>query len=35
MRHVKLRPERELDDRTLMKLIENAYADMKARLSAE
>jgi hypothetical protein len=35
MRHVKLRPERELDDRTLMKLIETAYADMKARLSAE
>ena len=35
MRHVKLRPERELDDRTLMKLIETAYIDMKARLKAE
>ena len=35
MRHVKLRPERDIDARALRKLIETAYADMKARLSAE
>jgi hypothetical protein len=32
MRHVKLRPERDVDATTLMKLIETAYTDMKARL---
>jgi hypothetical protein len=35
MRHVKLGPEREVDARTLRKLIETAYTDMKARLKAE
>jgi hypothetical protein len=35
MRHVKLRPERDVDARALMKLIETAYADMKGRLKAE
>ena len=35
MRHVKLRPEREVDATALMKLIETAYTDMKARLKAE
>ena len=35
MRHVKLRPERDVDATTLMKLIETAYTDMKARLQAE
>jgi hypothetical protein len=35
MRHVKLRPEGEVDASTLMKLIETAYTDMKARLNAE
>ena len=35
MRHVKLKPERDVDDRTLMNLIETAYADMKARLNSE
>ena len=35
MRHVKLRPERDVDARALMKLIETAYADMKERLKAE
>jgi hypothetical protein len=35
MRHVKLRPERDGDATTLMKLIETAYIDMKARLKAE
>jgi hypothetical protein len=35
MRHVKLWPERDVDATTLMKLIETAYADMKARLKAE
>ena len=35
MRHVKLRPERDVDATTLMKLIESAYTDMKARLKAE
>ena len=32
MRHVKLRAERDVDATTLMKLIETAYRDMKARL---
>src|SRR6516165_2430162 len=35
MRHVKLRPEGEVDASTLMKLIESAYTDMKARLDAK
>ena len=35
MRHVKLRPERDVDGTALMKLIETAYTDMKARLNAE
>ena len=32
MRHVKLRPGRDVDATALLKLIETAYADMKARL---
>lgn len=32
MRHVKLRPEREVDAPALGKLIETAYLDMKGRL---
>ena len=35
MRHVKLRPERDVDAAALMKLIETAYIDMKGRLKAE
>jgi hypothetical protein len=35
MRHVKLRPERDIDATALMKLIEAAYTDMKGRLKAE
>ena len=35
MRHVKLWPERDVDATILMKLIETAYTDMKARLKAE
>jgi hypothetical protein len=35
MRHVKLRPERDVDARALTKLIEIAYADMRDRLKAE
>jgi hypothetical protein len=35
MRHVKLRPEREIDATALMKLIETAYADMKGRSKVE
>jgi hypothetical protein len=35
MRHVKLGPERAVDARALVKLIEAAYADMKGRLKAE
>ncbi len=31
MRHVKLRPEREVDASALRKLIEDAYVDMKER----
>src|SRR5579864_6298815 len=34
MRHVKLRPERDVDATALMKLIETAYCDMKERLKA-
>ena len=32
MRHVKLRPERDIEARALMNLIETAYTDMKRRL---
>jgi hypothetical protein len=35
MRHVKLRPDRDVDDSALMKLIESAYMDMKRRLRPE
>ena len=35
MRHVKLRPERDVDATALRKLIETAYTDMKARLEVE
>jgi hypothetical protein len=35
MRHVKLRPGRDVDGRALMKLIESAYADMNGRLKAK
>jgi len=35
MRHVKLRPERDLDATALRKLIETAYIDMQERLKAE
>ncbi len=35
MRHVKLRPEGEVDATALRKLVEAAYADMKGRLKAE
>lgn len=35
MRHVKLRPARDVDATALMKLIETAYTDMKRRLQAE
>ena len=34
MRHVKLRPEGNVDARALTKLIETAYIDMKGRLKA-
>ncbi|HET7746125.1 MAG TPA: DUF1801 domain-containing protein [Vicinamibacteria bacterium] len=34
MRHVKLRPGRELDERALKGLIRAAYADIKRRLGA-
>lgn len=34
MRHVKLRPERDVNATALMKLIETAYTDMKGRLKA-
>ncbi len=33
MRHVKLRPERDVDATALMELIETAYSDMKDRLT--
>lgn len=35
MRHVKLRPERPVDAAALGRLIEAAYADVKARLRTE
>ena len=35
MRHVKLRPERDVEGTALMKLIETAYTDMRVRLKAE
>ena len=35
MRHAKLRPDRDVDAAALKKLIETAYADMKARLEAK
>ncbi len=35
MRHVKLRPESDIDATALLKLIDTAYADMKGRLDAE
>jgi hypothetical protein len=34
MRHVKLRPERDVDATALLKLVGTAYTDMKARLEA-
>jgi hypothetical protein len=35
LRHVKLRPERDVDATALVKLIETAYTDMEKRLRAE
>jgi hypothetical protein len=35
MRHVKLRPDDDIDATALIKLIESAYTDMKRRLEAE
>jgi hypothetical protein len=35
MRHVKLRPERDVNGTALMQLIETAYDDMKRRVMAE
>ena len=35
MRHVKLRPDVEVDAAALERLIERAYADMRRRLAAE
>ena len=35
MRHVKLRPEHDINVAALMSLIESAYTDMKDRLTAE
>lgn len=35
MRHVKLRPEHDVDAAALRKLIETAYTDMKRRVKAE
>ncbi|MEX0939335.1 MAG: DUF1801 domain-containing protein [Pirellulales bacterium] len=35
MRHVKLRPERDLGTTALMRLIEAAYTDMRARIASE
>lgn len=35
MRHVKLKPDREVDATALTKLIKTAYADMKARLELQ
>jgi hypothetical protein len=35
MRHVKVRPGRDVDAAALARLIESAYTDMKARLQAD
>ena len=35
MRHVKLRPERDVDAAALTKLIETAHTDMKRRLASD
>ena len=35
MRHVKLRPESDVDATALMRLIETAYTDIKGRLKVE
>ena len=35
MRHVKVRPDGELEAKALMGLIETAYTDMRGRLEAE
>lgn len=35
MRHVKIRPDQDIDDDALMDLIKAAYLDMKARLKKE
>jgi hypothetical protein len=35
MRHVKLRPQGDVDTTALLKLINTAYTDMKGRLGAE
>lgn len=35
MRHVKLRPEGDVDAKALMKLIDTAYTDMKQRLKED
>lgn len=35
MRHVKLRPEREVEARALTRLIKTAYTDMKNRVESE
>ncbi len=35
MRHVKLRPEGDIDPTALVELIETAYTDMKGRLKAD
>jgi hypothetical protein len=35
MRHVKLRPDADVDAAALTKLIETAYSDMRSRLKAE
>ncbi len=35
MRHVKLKPDGDIDDTALIKLIESAYTDMKRRVEAE
>ena len=35
MRHVKLRPDYDVDATALLELIDAAYSDMKGRLTAE
>jgi hypothetical protein len=35
MRHVKLRPDRQVDAKALKELIDTAYIDMKKRIKAE